>query len=754
MGCKKYLAMILGMTLLLSGCGMKEKENTEAVSRVVVDSEGTNIQVWTVSEMDILDTEVYEGRVTPYAEELYFSGEGQFGEYLVHIGDEVKKGQKLAKTAEDEEKLEALREESAQLQNNYQYQLQSLENQLDIGELQLQAIYDQLELETSGTKTFTQLCEKAGIQDQKNKRIQLEITQLKEEYQLQNTWKNKQIQQCREQTGQNIITAPFDGVVTNLLPVLQGQELDWKGSYVAVADTSRYQIVCDYIGQNSMKGLERAYAIVNGQEIELTHVPYEEDVYREIRAAQEKCYSFFEMENKGNIALGDYAVVVTVKQSAEQVLAVPALAVQNDSGGVYVYRMEDGEKIKCYIETGVYDGAYYEVIHGVNQGDEIFVALEGDVLPDKGGNEIPIKRNYGRPQKEDEEPVAEQTISEYLDMEALEAVRQGNKTAVEYDTQVLEKGDFVVDWTKNASVSMTQQKVVAADYDSGIMYFDGFTVDRYDYVEAGQCIATVSVQIDEIALEEKEQKLARLKERYARDEQTYVADREEKLAHRVWKSEIDNKVTDLQFAQEQLQWNKQAAGYQQQIKELEEQIAELKKVRNITEIKAPVSGYVMSLENFVQGKELKNQEMVALMLPSEGVLLEIEDAEMDFGYGMTSQLKMGKQQTQTDCTAINVTGRSIRGDLSATVAAFRAACTVEELMAQKGYTISGVAANVKDVVLVPTEAVYHENEILYVIVKTPEGRYEKRVFTAGGNSKEWYWVLFGLEEGLEVVTEQ
>ncbi len=752
---KRYLAVILSAILLLSGCGINKNKGVEAVNQAVVDSEGNKIQVWKVSARDIIKTKVYEGRVAPYAEKVSFPEEGQFGEYAVKIGDRVTAGQKLANSLEEEEIAEDMQEEISRLQENYQYQSKTLSNQLKIGQIKLEAIYDELDGATDGTPEYSQICVRAGTQDQANKRMELQISQLNEKYQLEKSWKEQQLQQTRRQSGENIITAPFNGIITNLLPANQGQELEWKSAYVALADTTRYQIVCEYIGQNNMNGLERAYAIIGGQEYELTHAPYEEDTYRAIRATQEKCYSFFDIQQPENVNFGDYAVVVAVQASAVNALAVPAMAIQRDSGGNYVYKMVNGEKVKTYIETGIFDGAYYEVIHGVTEGDEIFVALEGEILPNKGGNKIEVKGYYDyyrRSWQEEEEEPVEQAISEYLDLDALGAVRQGTITETEYKTQTLERSDFVVEWSKSASISTKQQKAVMADFDTGKMYFDAFTVSNYDYVEAGQCIANVMTEIDTITLAEKERKLKRLKERHSRDEVLYQEERQEKIDNRTANSPTEDKIVEVELVQEQLQWEKETADNRQQIQQLEEEIAELKKMAGITEIKAPFSGYIMSLETSLgQGQEMKNKDIVAYILPADAVLLQIDDANMEFGYGMTLGLQIGKEKKESSGTIVSMTGRSIRGGLADSVAMLQADCTAQELIKSKSYTVTGVSQNIKNVILVPANAVYRENENLYVIVKTKDGSYEKRGFTAGGNSKEWYWVLSGLEEGLEVV---
>lgn len=71
------------------------------------------------------------------------------------------------------------------------------------------------------------------------------------------------------------------------------------------------------------------------------------------------------------MSAGDFGVLVAVYEKRENVVAVPKSALQKGVSGMYVYRIENGEKVMTDVVTGMSDGVYTEILSGVSVGDEI-----------------------------------------------------------------------------------------------------------------------------------------------------------------------------------------------------------------------------------------------------------------------------------------------------------------------------------------------------------------------------------------------
>lgn len=67
------------------------------------------------------------------------------------------------------------------------------------------------------------------------------------------------------------------------------------------------------------------------------------------------------------------ACIVIQQESRQQVLVAPGLAVQQEGARRYCYRKGPQGREKVYLETGLYDGLSYEILSGLQEGDEVYI---------------------------------------------------------------------------------------------------------------------------------------------------------------------------------------------------------------------------------------------------------------------------------------------------------------------------------------------------------------------------------------------
>jgi RND family efflux transporter MFP subunit len=77
---------------------------------------------------------------------------------------------------------------------------------------------------------------------------------------------------------------------------------------------------------------------------------------------------------------GMFAKATITRQAANNVLAIPAEAVLEDSHK-YVFIVENGKAVKRTVTTGLADDNYIEITSGLSEGDRVIIAGQSSVLP-------------------------------------------------------------------------------------------------------------------------------------------------------------------------------------------------------------------------------------------------------------------------------------------------------------------------------------------------------------------------------------
>lgn len=374
----KYLLPV-GVVMLalgLAGCGAKEEVKV-TVNQVTVDDSNPAAaeQVSRVTYADVIQQDLYEGTITPYVEELFFEEKGSFKEYCVSIGEEVKKGQVLARldTEKIQENIDSLQEKVDSIVDQYEYKLATLKNSEAILLEEREINYEILEGLQYMTKEYTATCQAIGRQTKDIEEKQLEMKHLTEVYELELPYYQEKLKEAKAELGGNEIRAPFDGTITQLRYMSGGTAIDDETACVAIADTTRHLIVSTYLSSNVISRAERVYAFINGKEYEVEYIPLSADTYSEMIAKNIEVYSTYEIVTDEEMQFGQYAMIVVVNSSKRDVLVVPYLALKRENSGYYCYVKRGDTKEKVYLEIGENDTMNYEVKSGLVEGDEVYI---------------------------------------------------------------------------------------------------------------------------------------------------------------------------------------------------------------------------------------------------------------------------------------------------------------------------------------------------------------------------------------------
>lgn len=372
------IAIFLAASFIMTACGSQNTDKEMVLE--VTESSMVKSQTVGVERGDIRVSASYDAQVGPRVVQLTFEEEGIFGEYLVELGEAVKQGDILAvpDTRQMEKNLEAKEQELSDLTANFEYQKASLENQIEILKLRMQDVYDQIEKEEYLTPKYTELCVKVGNYDEEKKRIELQLRQLQETYDMELPHCQSQLQKLQEKCTGNKIVAPFDGIVVALYDVkgngTEAAAINKNLYYVAIADPTVLYARCDYISPSIANNALQTVFWKDGVESEAAYIPMTEKAYRVMKNSGEVMYSEFMLKNpEGTIQSADYGKIRLVTVEKKQVLYLPEVAILTDAGGAYVYREQDGNRERVSVEVGSKDGLHVEIVSGLEEGDVVYV---------------------------------------------------------------------------------------------------------------------------------------------------------------------------------------------------------------------------------------------------------------------------------------------------------------------------------------------------------------------------------------------
>ena len=353
--------------------------------------------------------------------------------------------------------------------------------------------------------------------------------------------------------------------------------------------------------------------------------------------------------------------------------------------------------------------------------------------------------------------VAETEASAYLDLSLLEAEPGETGTWNGYEVWTLEYGTFATDIVETrANINMVESVQVKPQLLSGSMILTELSVTKYSYVEEGDVLARVDVEISDIDLEEMELRLKRLEEELAQTVADYN-ERHEEALNSISVYELLGKIDRLEIAQMELDFAQTKAGYDKRIADYKEQIKEQKAMASTTEIVAPKSGFVLSVSRLQAGQELTGDSVICTIVPSDKMVLEFADESFHYGYGTELVLGVGAgsnpNRQEYSVTVNSANGKVLQEEWGKATTRIAGDFQLAEALEKGALMVGGKTNVMENVLLVPADGVTVENDKCYVTVLHEDGRMEKRQFVTGGNNLEYYWVFDGLEQGTKIIVE-
>ena len=746
-GCSVF-CLVVASVLFFTGCSVDSLSSD-------MEMDDTMVLLDPVEELETFETAAYRnlynvrvvtGTIFPDIVEYSFqAGSVTFDHYEVMPGDTVKKGQILAcaDTEVLDERIEALEEQIQNMEKQQEKYIKDIEEELYEPEQEacrlkdIVDIYEKAEPEkytvekhaedgavsseenaedetiiskentegktviseeyTKWEEEYNRFNGQYRILSHRNNTVRLQMEQRTQLYELEHSYMLSQLKRLREERKQYIITSSVNGIVV-AMKMGDAVSVDEDDRYaiaaprsfikttvpvprnnavIAVGDESHKLVKCEYIRTSVIEGAQEVYAFIDGRRYEVKYVNTDTD-----------SYSVFEFTGEdGELLSGTNAYIVLVYQSREHVLTVPESAVSGEKGNYYVFARQGSGSVMTPVTIGMSDGAYVEILSGLSEGEEVVVSSALST----GKNRVILE--VGSPEN-----------------------------TVDYKGVLFYPATY---WVTNP-------------VEHGTTYFVESKVEQYQQVKAGDVIAVIRVQKDDILLKEYEGRLNRLNERLA----DLISQGEEK--------------------------NKKAIEQQREaITEIEEVVAEWNKDYAVTEIKAAKAGVILELPHYSSGDILQTDAAIAEIaeIKGEEFYLVIPEAGSVVRYGeegLTVRY-LGTDSTMHETTAKTISlpagylSDSLASDYALAALPYESAAEMLSLYASlsgTGYreevTVKIPVQPIKDVVLVPSAAVKVIAGQTYVFVVEENGDIVARSFISAGNGYGYYWVIDGLSEGMEI----
>ncbi|MBQ7933398.1 MAG: hypothetical protein IJ327_01230 [Lachnospiraceae bacterium] len=705
---KKLISILLSLGLVasLAGCSNAEVvvDTPDAVTLVEPVNAAVSSEV--AAHRNLYSNTVYSAYILPYVVEYSFDENVTFDSYGAFPGEKVKKGDVLIYSDSEkiEDQIEKMEEKiKAQEESHAEYledtaeeiiKLMDAANYWKDGKESYDALGDKTYAEAGITEwEYTQLRKASGYYATQAHKLLMKQQEQEQNialYELDHNYNLSQLKKLQAQSKECKIIADMDGYVVSITGLSQGNNISKDQAVVAVGDTTKKIIKCDYINKSTAEKAEEMYAFIDGKRYEVEYQPMDTEEYNRLTAQSEKIYTTFIVNDPDDeIAVGDFAVINVMDKRKLNVLSVSKEAIQKDENGYYVFKYQDGESVHTPIKTGMSDGVYTEVLEGLQAGDVV------------------LCENAHQP---------------------------GTKKAT------VGKGTFSADVEVRGSLGYPASTLLKNEIAYGTAYFVEFLVDDYQLVKKGDPLMTVRVEEDALTLERKEKQLQRAQERLA----DFVFEGEDK---------VDEEVL---------------ADKKEAIADIEEDIAEIKADFATTTIKADRDGVIVWMADLEEDDIMWNGQYLFYIADEENCYVEVTNENFLLNYGNQVNISYENRQEQNITvpgTVANISQLGLSSDLHLESALILIPSEYLTDMAsslwggmnnwwnRNRFTVTADVRVMENVVVIPRNAVRSVGGKTYVDVVDEKGNVVSTSFIAGGFDASNYWVIEGIEEGMEICLE-
>ena len=202
---------------------------------------------------------------------------------------------------------------------------------------------------------------------------ELEYGQLQDEYRQEIDQQEKELQSLMDKVGEDTILAPCDGRIVSI-QASPGSSVRAYDTVMLIANEKVKMLQGDKFSNNALIAAKNMDVLIDGTAYAVTYIPYDEEEYLRANMNKESLPSRFTFDAPEDMEYGESGTIRIYKEYSPNALVVPAVCVQQDDMGTYVYKADDGQRIKTYVTVGIKTISYAEILEGLSEGDEVYGA--------------------------------------------------------------------------------------------------------------------------------------------------------------------------------------------------------------------------------------------------------------------------------------------------------------------------------------------------------------------------------------------
>lgn len=717
------LCVVLVLSLMLCGCSQQEGAVMTGSEQIeLLDPVGSAATYEEATYRTLYKSRVYSANVFPYTVEYHFAVSGEVETINKLPGESIKKKTTLAQLNMDtlekqieakEDYIQSMEESYLKTKTDVEEFVASKQSDLDFYKWAKEAYED---VEPAAFVCAPEYADNPTSDpnyaqwkreyDEWNKQFELwngryrlladdvntqtrKLEQATALHELDLAHQKNLLKALKEDRKDRIITSGMNGKVVAINMLENSNQLSSEKAMVAVGDESRKILKCEYITKTLFTNAIDIYALIDGVRYEVKHKEIDSQEYTELTAQGETVYSTFELIDAPEEIQMGDFAVIVLIEKR----AEDVLSVSKNA----IHKDEYGNYVYILNQDGKRETRAVET--GMNDG--VFTEIKSGLA---AGERVLVT----------------------------ETRKVGSKT------QTLKKGVSSNEFEGTGYMYYPSSDVDVNPVKYGTTYLKEILVEQYQTVKKGDVIATVRVVADEVELARQEQKLVRLKERLA-----------------------DLESEEKEENEEQIEKRKEA------IAELEELIADMKSDAKTTKIKATKSGIAIWVSGHKEEDILSYEEALVEIADASSCYIIVENTNQLLNYGdevMISYTDISNQNQSATAVVANLSKMGVSSALATDyslllipedVSKNMSATTVNtgNWWTRTRYNATAAIRVMENVVLVPKKAVWLAEGNTYVNVMTKEGKVYATSFVAGGFNDEYYWVIEGLTEGMDVCLE-
>lgn len=351
-------------------------------------------------------------------------------------------------------------------------------------------------------------------------------------------------------------------------------------------------------------------------------------------------------------------------------------------------------------------------------------------------------------------------VSDYLNEEALTGGEERQLKSYIIEEAVV--GTFIVKNQAAAEFYIQDSVAAYAEYEYGTMIFDKLLSTTGDYVEAGEAIAQVHIDVSEADMTAARLAIQRMEERVEADRLMYEKeDAKQKREVYSMAQSVAQNVAIRQY-EESLEYHRQNLEAQYKaIERAKENLVKMEEADALTEITAPISGYIKDVPTLVYGRVIPNKMIIGVLEPEKSGILTVINDKNAFRYGKEVEIVCKKDDFEKEFTGVVITPS--QASVASQASDRRACVRLDEegaafLQENKVNTIEVTVKTIEqeNAVMVKMGSLEldekdKDNNLAYATVVQEDGSFLKKKVVIGGMNEECYWVLEGLEGGDKIV---